>query len=971
MLPTKGFFQDIECPYLNSGCGRPYCHFRHKKKINEDDFNDKISVPIYKPTPKSELVNFHNKNHIPISYVPDLAFRKNNSTRSLPRFNKPTYKPTPISILSSALQRSDFNELGECKTVKEIKQNIAKNEYNPNISLKNSNINFEELIGEFNLIDEIIRHDDSKKDNQIINSTTAINDLNDIQHSTECTKDYPFKDDLVDTSVVKKFVSENSECSEKCSDNKVNVTIKSDDNKDIHKCSDKNKKEKSKHKNSNKDKCSDGKHKSDSKSKEKSKNKNKASIEQKSGSRSHKSSSHKKDKASSSKHKKHSSILTAKDKFKKTEDVKKIKEMGEFKYKQSEMKKDNENIQHNKVSISTKLLENKILKQYKKYDVQENDDFDYDNDKTLLECYKIFNEYKPETKVLSSTIDLKMEKPLDILTSKKRVAHSITNNSFMQSKLPPIAKPKTILSPGQTLHERFKIAQASCSNKEQENIANEVKQPLLGKKRQASLLLEAASKRKITKPTENCNLNVGIIDSKSTCLGQKIKKIAPVQNLLNYQKAKEQLGKLVKQNSINVKNKTVAQTQKSRRTAHIPEFSLSSIPDVLHANNSKLPVNVRTRFLTMLGNECGKLYLTKDDAYQRALNEEFSCYEKCKVLVTYRNSAMLAVNRLRKEIQEREKSGLGPIDSKDLQLINTKSDFCGQKFYDHVKKWILSDEELDIHGYPRESETSGKAIIRNKKNILEHLKENQRKCCRCNKIYFVDDDGWPLYDEECLYHPLKKRTIRGEHTYLCCKATDIGCVTSDTHVSESIQNSELEGFMTTLKPEKDNDQKNFTVYALDCEMCYTTKGLELTRVTIIDTECRTVYESLVKPLNPIIDFNTRFSGITKEQMDKTRTNILQIQANILHLCNSQTILVGHSLESDLKALKIVHSTVIDTSVLFPHKMGLPHKRALKALASEYIKKIIQNDVGGHDSAEDAITCMELLKWKLKEHLKTN
>lgn len=71
----------------------------------------------------------------------------------------------------------------------------------------------------------------------------------------------------------------------------------------------------------------------------------------------------------------------------------------------------------------------------------------------------------------------------------------------------------------------------------------------------------------------------------------------------------------------------------------------------------------------------------------------------------------------------------------------------------------------------------------------------------------------------------------------------------------------------------------------------------------------------------------------------------------------------------MKALKIVHENIIDTSVMFPHKMGLPHKRALRGLASEYLQKIIQNDVSGHDSAEDAVTCMELIKWKLKEDLK--
>lgn len=47
------------------------------------------------------------------------------------------------------------------------------------------------------------------------------------------------------------------------------------------------------------------------------------------------------------------------------------------------------------------------------------------------------------------------------------------------------------------------------------------------------------------------------------------------------------------------------------------------------------------------------------------------------------------------------------------------------------------------------------------------------------------------------------------------------------------------------------------VYALDCEMCYTTQGLELTRVTVIDEDYKVIYETLVKPQNAIIDYNTR------------------------------------------------------------------------------------------------------------------
>lgn len=92
-----------------------------------------------------------------------------------------------------------------------------------------------------------------------------------------------------------------------------------------------------------------------------------------------------------------------------------------------------------------------------------------------------------------------------------------------------------------------------------------------------------------------------------------------------------------------------------------------------------------------------------------------------------------------------------------------------------------------------------------------------------------------------------------------------------------------------------------------------------------------------------IIFYNRFSGITEEDMKDVTTTMLDVQATLLTMFSSETILVGHSLESDFKALKLLHDTVVDTSVMFPHKNGYPQKRALKNLCSEYLRKLIQND----------------------------
>lgn len=98
---------------------------------------------------------------------------------------------------------------------------------------------------------------------------------------------------------------------------------------------------------------------------------------------------------------------------------------------------------------------------------------------------------------------------------------------------------------------------------------------------------------------------------------------------------------------------------------------------------------------------------------------------------------------------------------------------------------------------------------------------------------------------------------------------------------------------------------NYGVYALDCEMCYTTEGPELTRVTVTSTDNQTVYETLVKPDNPILDYNTRFSGISEEDMLNVKTTIRDVQAVLLSKFSNKTILIGHSFDSDLRALKVI------------------------------------------------------------------
>lgn len=152
-----------------------------------------------------------------------------------------------------------------------------------------------------------------------------------------------------------------------------------------------------------------------------------------------------------------------------------------------------------------------------------------------------------------------------------------------------------------------------------------------------------------------------------------------------------------------------------------------------------------------------------------------------------------------------------------------------------------------------------------------------------------------------------------------------------------------------------------SLLAVDCEMCYVGVGadkrLVLTRASVVGPDGSVVYDKLVKPSEQITDYNTAHSGITAEQMRGVQTTIEDVQRELLELIAQETILIGHSLENDLRRLKIMHSLCVDTVALYPHPRGPPFRSKLSSLTEKHLKRRIQE--GTHDSVADARATMEL------------
>lgn len=174
------------------------------------------------------------------------------------------------------------------------------------------------------------------------------------------------------------------------------------------------------------------------------------------------------------------------------------------------------------------------------------------------------------------------------------------------------------------------------------------------------------------------------------------------------------------------------------------------------------------------------------------------------------------------------------------------------------------------------------------------------------------------------------------------------------------------GFLTTRPlPEGETRAPEQLLLAIDCEMCKTTKGTELTRLTLVDSNEQVLIDEYVRPKNPIVDYCTQYSGITVDIMDSTTNTLEDIQTLFLKYVPAEAILVGHSIENDLLALKILHHRIIDTAALYPHPKGLPFRSALRFLTSTYLNRAIQTGTDGHCSVEDAVATLQLVQLKIK------
>ncbi|ETE72063.1 Interferon-stimulated 20 kDa exonuclease-like 2, partial [Ophiophagus hannah] len=156
--------------------------------------------------------------------------------------------------------------------------------------------------------------------------------------------------------------------------------------------------------------------------------------------------------------------------------------------------------------------------------------------------------------------------------------------------------------------------------------------------------------------------------------------------------------------------------------------------------------------------------------------------------------------------------------------------------------------------------------------------------------------------------------------------------------------------------------------AIDCEMVGTGPGgrnSDLARCSVVGYYGDVMYDKYIRPLSPITNYRTRWSGIRQHHM-RDAIPFKLAQKEILKLLSGKVV-IGHAIHNDFKALKYFHPKALtrDTSKipLLNRKAGFPENESasLKRLTKQLLHRDIQVGHNGHSSVEDARATMELYK----------
>ena len=388
-----------------------------------------------------------------------------------------------------------------------------------------------------------------------------------------------------------------------------------------------------------------------------------------------------------------------------------------------------------------------------------------------------------------------------------------------------------------------------------------------------------------------------------------------------------------------------------------------------------------------------------ENIYRTIIGQRVMKYRRMKVA----DWTVLILEKFKQEQPSAEKLQKAATSNKEPFLAG----LTAREEISVVKLMRTPLEGLEAYGYVTEP-PSDLEIASARKGV--ETAAGFEKCERCSSRFQVfpgrDDKGRLTSHGVCKHHWAKlSRPEKGTSdritgpkaaNYPCCSGGvgSEGCTIAETHVFKVSESKRLASILQFERTPEPGSERRRVPVAIDCEMGFTTLGMEMIRLTAVSwPQGQELLDVLVRPMGEVLDLNTRFSGVSKDQFNKalpygtsrpehedstSEEGELESQPFekvdspaaarklLFDLLSPDTPLIGHAIDNDLNVCRIIHPFVIDTVLLFPHPRGLPVRYGLKLLASKYLNLGIQTKGRGHDSGEDAKATGELVRYKIGE-----
>ncbi|KAL9245812.1 hypothetical protein vseg_019418 [Gypsophila vaccaria] len=178
--------------------------------------------------------------------------------------------------------------------------------------------------------------------------------------------------------------------------------------------------------------------------------------------------------------------------------------------------------------------------------------------------------------------------------------------------------------------------------------------------------------------------------------------------------------------------------------------------------------------------------------------------------------------------------------------------------------------------------------------------------------------------------------------------------------------SHEEDWFVTKFGKKCKGKPSDMLLAVDCEMVLCKDGTEaLVKICVVDRSLQVKLHEFVNPNKPIADYRTPITGVSAKDLDGVTCSVKDIQKSFRKLLARGEILVGHSLSNDLKAMKVDHARVIDTSFIFKYGAESSRKRpSLNNLCKIVLGYELRKEGAAHNCVDDACAAMKLVLAKM-------